>query len=164
MSGRLGLLAPAFIPTSMPESAYTGWTGLWAVWSRWRCPCPWQGDRPDSLKVLSQPTPFYGSSVFHSNQGKTIKSACSKTITVLFPEKNCNPDSTFGFSFKQLRSLHFHLYPVCEMSTSCNPRCFAEVDCVFLFSLGLVFLFALLAAREEHNDGQWPDSLWSCKK
>jgi len=31
---------------SMPhpwEHSRPGWTGLWATWSSWRCPCSWQG-------------------------------------------------------------------------------------------------------------------------
>jgi len=31
---------------SMPHSwkcSRSGWTGLWATWSSWRCPCSWRG-------------------------------------------------------------------------------------------------------------------------
>jgi len=24
----------------------SGWMGLWATWSTWRCACPWQGFGP----------------------------------------------------------------------------------------------------------------------
>jgi len=30
------------LPGSVPGQVVTG---LWAVWSRRRCPCPWQGDQ-----------------------------------------------------------------------------------------------------------------------
>ena len=40
------------------EHSSPGWTGLWATWSDWRCPCSWQGGGAGwPFKVL-KPKPF----------------------------------------------------------------------------------------------------------
>ena len=42
-----------------------GWMGLWAIWSRGRCPCIQQGVlEQDDLKCPFQPEPFYDSQPF----------------------------------------------------------------------------------------------------
>ena len=51
------------------ESSKPGWMGLWAPWSRWRCPCPW---KVVGLDGLERSLPTQTSLWFHQKQSFTF--------------------------------------------------------------------------------------------